>query len=134
MDDTVYAIALQADGRVLIGGAFSQVGAGMRQHLARLNVDGSLDTTFAADADGVVSALVVQDDGKPVLSGGFATIGGQARHHIARLNADGSVDAAFDPDADGDGISALVLQPMASCSWADSSARSADSRGIALRD
>src|SRR5262249_30559793 len=42
----VHAIAVQADGKVIIGGAFTQVNAVTHGHLARVNADGSLDATF----------------------------------------------------------------------------------------
>jgi len=43
---TVYALAVQSDGRILIGGDFTQVNTNNVGHIARLNVDGSVDLTF----------------------------------------------------------------------------------------
>ena len=45
-DGTVWAVAVQPDGKVLIGGDFNHVNGQPRNYLARLNTDGSLDTTF----------------------------------------------------------------------------------------
>jgi hypothetical protein len=46
----IFAIAVQADGKILIGGTFSAIGVGPgavpRHNLARLNPDGSVDATF----------------------------------------------------------------------------------------
>ena len=92
----VRAVALQADGKVLIGGTFTTVLGQPRTNLARINADGSLDTTLVADTDGLVGAIVVQPDGAIVVGGSFSHIGGQARNHIARLDATGTVDS-FDP-------------------------------------
>ncbi|MGD9579454.1 MAG: delta-60 repeat domain-containing protein, partial [Syntrophorhabdus sp.] len=42
----VYSIAVQPDGKVLVGGGFTTIGGGTRNYIARLNADGSLDTGF----------------------------------------------------------------------------------------
>lgn len=47
VNGTIKTIALQTDGKVLIGGLFTQVNGTTRSYLARLNVDGSLDGSFA---------------------------------------------------------------------------------------
>jgi uncharacterized delta-60 repeat protein len=45
-NNAVTAIAVQADDRLLVGGGFTQVGNKVRNHIARLNANGSLDLTF----------------------------------------------------------------------------------------
>ncbi|MEO8010246.1 MAG: delta-60 repeat domain-containing protein, partial [Dokdonella sp.] len=95
------AIALQVDGKMVIGGFFTEVAGQPRNRIARLNADGSLDTTYNADANSWVNTVAVQPDGKLVLGGNFTTLAGQPRNRIARLNADGSLDTAFNPDANG---------------------------------
>jgi uncharacterized delta-60 repeat protein len=83
----VYAIALQADGRIVIGGQFTEVGGVTRHHLARVNRNGTLDTTFDPDAGrwGIVRDLVIQPDGMILAAGDFTSIGGIPRRHIARI-------------------------------------------------
>ena len=66
-------------------------------HLARLNTDGSLDTSFTSAADYFVNTLAVQPDGKILVGGRFGTVAGQTRNNIARLNQDGSLDTSFNP-------------------------------------
>ncbi|MEG0923252.1 MAG: delta-60 repeat domain-containing protein, partial [Comamonas sp.] len=61
---TVNSVAVQPDGKVLVGGAFTQVGGQTRNRLARLNADGSLDASFNPDANGTVNSVAVQPDGK----------------------------------------------------------------------
>ena len=76
---TVWSIAVQSNGKVLIGGYFTTYNGTARGSIARLNSDGSLDTGFlatGAGADGVVLSVVVQSDGK-VLIGGWL-------HHLQR--------------------------------------------------
>ncbi len=81
----ILQIEVQPDGKVLIGGDFTTRGSIVRDDLARLNADGSVDATFNA---GVISvnAIKLQNDGK-ILVGGYDS--------LKRLNADGSVDATF---------------------------------------
>jgi uncharacterized delta-60 repeat protein len=94
----VYSLAVQADNRVLAGGWFKNVNGSARNHLVRLNADGSLDTSFDPNAgtDDVVRSLVVEKNGKIWIGGSFTKANGIVRGHIARLNTDGSLDTAFD--------------------------------------
>ncbi|MCP9493643.1 MAG: hypothetical protein MSG64_04215 [Pyrinomonadaceae bacterium MAG19_C2-C3] len=86
VNSSVLALALQPDGRVVIGGRFTSVGGQLRERLARLNSDGTLDTSFQNPAvNSTVSALALQPDGKVVIGGAFTTVGGQPRERVARL-------------------------------------------------
>ena len=68
---TVYSIAVQADGKVLIGGSFTTVLGVERNRIARLNADGTLDMDFNPNASGSVFSLAVQADGKVLIGGAF---------------------------------------------------------------
>src|SRR6185503_6622607 len=70
----VRAIAVQPDGRILIGGDFTIVNGSFRQRLARLNADGSTDFTFQANANGPVHAIAVQSNGRIVIGGAFSSV------------------------------------------------------------
>ncbi|MDO8541128.1 MAG: delta-60 repeat domain-containing protein [Opitutaceae bacterium] len=100
----VDALAFQADGRILVGGYFTRVlppgavSAIVRNRLARLTPDGSVDSSFEIDAGGRVLASAVQSDGKILIAGSFTNVGGATHNYFARLNADGSVDATYNPD------------------------------------
>ena len=109
----VHALAVQPDGKILVGGAFTSVGAQPRHGLARLNVDGSLDTSFADPGiDGDVLALALQADGKLLVGGTFQTVDGWSRRYLVRLDPDGGVDADFeDPAVSGGEVHALALLP-----------------------
>lgn len=113
-NDQVNCVALQSDGKVVIGGNFSKVNNVSRGRIARVNADGSLDTSFnpGTGADGSVAGVAVQTDGRVVVVGSFTTISGTSRNGIARLNADGSLDTTFDtPGTEKRQISAVVIQP-----------------------
>ncbi len=95
-DDTVWCLALQPDGKVVIGGWFTHLGGQALAGLARLNADGSADTAFNANlgfgVDGTVYAVAVQGGTKIVIGGEFQNVGIAQRTRIARLNSDGTVD------------------------------------------
>ena len=75
VNNIVYATAVQSDGKVIIGGAFTGVTGSGRNFVARLNSDGSLDATFNPNANNQVRAILVQSDGKILIGGQFTTVG-----------------------------------------------------------
>ena len=85
-DTNVEAFALQADGRVWVGGIFSTVDGRDARRIARLMPTGSLDVTFGPFpiAQAGVLAVVLQPDGNLIIGGNFF---GPAIGHpdIARL-------------------------------------------------
>lgn len=97
----VWAIAAQADGKVVIGGEFNAVNGVARRNVARLNADGTLDTTFdplysGTGPDGAVWSLRTLPGGKVQVGGAFTTWhGSSAGAKLVTLNADGSRDTAF---------------------------------------
>lgn len=95
-DGHITSVAFQLDGKIIIGGTFTSVGGAPRSKLARLNEDGSLDTTYQNDIVGSGHVyLATQLDGKIIVGGQFSSIGGVAKTRIARLNADGSLDSDY---------------------------------------
>ena len=111
----VYSIAVQSDGKIVIGGQFSHVDGSPYAGAARLNADGTRDATFAnpqIDGGGTaVNALAVQADGKVIIGGNFATVGGQTYGRVARLNADGTPDTGFENPTANSFASSIALQP-----------------------
>ena len=114
---TIQIVVLQSDGKILIGGAFTSLAPNggvsvTRNHIARLNPDGSLDTAFDPNANGTVFAIVLQADGKILVGGDFNganSIGGQARNFIARLDATTGAADSFDPSGD-DSVLTIAVQ------------------------
>jgi len=111
VEGTVYAVAIQPDGRIVLGGDFVRVAARARSGLARLNVDGSLDEAFAPQLSGQRSSAVrvarVLPDGRIFVGGNFQAVGAHQRGGVARLQANGDLDETFDPGAgveDGFGV------------------------------
>lgn len=110
----VYAIAKQQDGQIIVGGNFWLAGGLPRQHLARLNQDGTLDRFWSPAADGTVYAVAV--DGTNVFVGGsFHKVGALNRTNLAKLAIQGSDapdpgwDARMDDTFGLSGVSALAI-------------------------
>ncbi len=95
----VAAVAVQFDGKLVIGGSFTALGATTARRIARLNADGSLDSAFvtatgtAFNSD--VVSLGLQADGKIVVGGAFTTIGSTGANYLARLTSAGARDTSF---------------------------------------
>lgn len=96
-DFWVRTIAIQSDGKIVVGGAFTSYNGTPINRIARLNVDGTLDNTFnpGTGFNGLVYPITIQGDGKIVVGGNFTSFNGTARNYIARLNANGSLDSLF---------------------------------------
>lgn len=99
------SIALQPDGKVLIGGYFTSYNGTPRAYLARLLPNGLLDPTFDAAVNDPVLTIALQADGAMLIGGYFSMVEGSSRNRIARLTPDGELDADFDP---GTGANATV--------------------------
>jgi uncharacterized delta-60 repeat protein len=109
-NSVVFATAVQPDNKILIGGNFTTVLGVGRNHIARLNTDGTLDTAFNPNANDMVSSIAVQADGKILAGGFFTTIGGQTRALIARLDAATGLADSFNPNVAGFNIYSIVVQ------------------------
>jgi uncharacterized delta-60 repeat protein len=108
--EPIAAIAMQADGKILIGGFIFSL-PGISGNMARLNTDGTVDTAFNPNVNGFVRSIAVQADGKILVGGAFTNVGGQPRNRIARLDAaTGAVDVSFDPNANND-VYTIAVQP-----------------------
>jgi uncharacterized delta-60 repeat protein/uncharacterized repeat protein (TIGR01451 family) len=93
----VNSIAIQTNGKIIIGGDFATFNGISKNRLVRLNADGSIDSTFniGTGVDGGVSSIVIQADGKIIIGGNFTSFNGVSTNNIARINTDGSLDNTF---------------------------------------
>jgi uncharacterized delta-60 repeat protein len=91
------AVAVQADGKVIVVGNFTRFGdlVTPRNRIVRLNIDGSVDPTFTPSFDDRTLDVKIQSDGKIVVGGRFTTVNGATRAGIARINMNGQVDTSF---------------------------------------
>jgi len=92
----VFDIFVQPDGKIVIGGRYDIIMSNTyNAFVARLNPDGSVDTTFRAFEEDrkTVKAVALLPDGKILVAKN--PHGDETKGEIIRLNADGSIDAAF---------------------------------------
>ena len=106
--DVSHSVAVNADGKILVGGFSSQPSTFADFSVVRYNSNGSLDTSF--NGDGIVTtdiggywdqaySMAVQADGKIIMAG--MSSGNQSDlsdFALVRYNADGSLDNSFDGD------------------------------------
>lgn len=114
-DATIEAIAVQPDGKIIIGGRFNSFNTNSFARLVRLNPNGSMDSGFRTGTgfDKNVYAIELQSDQKIIVGGSFLSYNGTSQKRIARLNTDGSLDATFES---GTGFSkgevrCILIQP-----------------------
>jgi uncharacterized delta-60 repeat protein len=108
---TVTKLAVQANGKIIIAGDFSYVNGVARPNLARLNSDGTLDSTFnpGAGFNNTIEKILIQPDGKILVGGTFSIYNGTAVSSLVRLNPDGSLEITFNPDIVGT-VNSIDLQ------------------------
>jgi uncharacterized delta-60 repeat protein len=109
---TVHATLVTSTKAHLIAGSFSSVGGVARGNIAKLDQDGSIDSTFGtgAGANGPIYAMALDTSGRILIGGDFTTYDGIARNRIARLTASGALDFSFDPGSGFDGAVYTIAQ------------------------
>jgi uncharacterized delta-60 repeat protein len=99
------ALAVQPDGSLLVAGNFGRVNGTSRLRVARINTNGTLDSTFNPGTanPNPISALLLQPDGRILVGSGT----------VVRLNGDGSTDTSFTQAASvpSRSIRAIAMQP-----------------------
>lgn len=92
---------VQSDGKIILLGGFNVYGSVGRFNIARINADGTLDTTFNPGSGFSMpftpTAVKLQADGKIIVAGQFSMYNGTSRTNIVRINTDGSLDTTFTP-------------------------------------
>jgi uncharacterized delta-60 repeat protein len=99
-DGIIRNIKRQPDGKYVIGGGFTHYDGVLRNGVARLMQDGSLDPSFNsdvgfADPSDYVDQIELLEDGRILIAGRFSSFGGHASLNVARLFSDGTVDPSF---------------------------------------
>ncbi|TAH41164.1 MAG: T9SS type A sorting domain-containing protein [Bacteroidetes bacterium] len=111
---SIYSIALQSNGKVLVGGSFTSYDGVTRNRILRLENNGTLDNSYniGTGFNGQVYALALQSDGKIVAGGQFTNFNNTASNYISRLDTNGIFDNSF---ITGNGfntsVNDLLIQP-----------------------
>ncbi|MFT2011462.1 T9SS type A sorting domain-containing protein [Pontibacter sp. 13R65] len=114
-NSTITSIAVQPDGKIIIGGTFTSYNGVARNGVARLNADGSLDSSFdpGTSLNRHVQTLMLQGDGKVLLAGSFFNNNYSVSSNLSRLNPDGTTDTGFSTQVrsgSGSGIRSIAIQ------------------------
>jgi len=111
LSDEAYAVAIQSDGKILVGGVFTNFDTSLTRRLVRLNTDGTEDTAFttnlSASFNGDVYKITLQSDGKILVGGDFTNFNSNGVRRLVRLNTNGTEDAAFTANL-GTGFNGIV--------------------------
>ena len=93
----VNTIAVQTDGKLIIGGDFSSFNGVSANKIIRLNNDGTIDSNFSTGTgfNNIVKTIAIQSDGKILVGGTFTTYNGISKNRIVRLNNDGTIDNSY---------------------------------------
>ncbi len=93
----INTIALQTDGKIIIGGNFTSFNGNSSNYIARLNANGTFDNTFniGNGAFGLIRVVRIQTDGKILVGGDFQFFNGVTVGRVLRLNVDGTSDNTF---------------------------------------
>lgn len=104
-DKNVYAIALQSDNKLIVGGTFLSYGGASAKRILRLNSNGSLDSTFTSGlgfSNGEIRTILVQPDDRILLGGTFSgTYNGIAVKRMLRVLSSGVYDTTFSVNLNG---------------------------------
>ena len=92
-----YTAVTQSDGKYIVGGNSTTYSGSTINRVARLNTDGTVDTSFSvgSGANTVVSAVAMQPDGKILVGGQFGTFSGSSANRLVRVNSNGTRDLTF---------------------------------------
>lgn len=93
----INAVLVQPDDKIVIAGDFTTYNGVSKNRIARLNSDGSIDSTYqsGSGANAVINEAKWASSGKLYIAGGFASYNGTTRNRVCRLNSNGSLDAGF---------------------------------------
>ena len=119
-NNTVFSITIQPDDKILVGGNFTTYKGITSNRIIRLNIDGSIDTSFdigtgfnhTVSDSNAINEIAIQPDDKILVGGNFTTYKGITSNRIIRLNIDGSIDTSFDTGTGFNNYpSSITIQP-----------------------
>ncbi|MCF7835294.1 delta-60 repeat domain-containing protein, partial [Candidatus Gracilibacteria bacterium] len=98
-NNDVYAIYIQNNGEILVGGNFTSYKGSGCNYIVRLRSDGAIESTFYNSIgngfNGPVKTIDVQSDGKILVGGAFSQFNSSSYNNIVRLASDGHIDNTF---------------------------------------
>jgi hypothetical protein len=101
----IYDAHMQADGKIIVTGAFSSYNGESVNRIARINTDGTLDKSFSIGSgpNDLITSIQPYVNGQVLISGSFSTFNGKAVSKVAILNQNGGVEESFNTGVGADG-------------------------------
>jgi uncharacterized delta-60 repeat protein len=100
----VQTIAVQSNGRILIGGSFTSYNGDTCSNIAGLGGNGSIDTSFGeVTTDGMIRKIIIDTNNRIIIAGDFENVNGVPMRAIARIMEDGTLDNTFTSSIDAYG-------------------------------
>lgn len=115
-NNSVTAVAIQTDGKILVSGTFSFYNGTSRARFLRINSSGSLDTGFqpgqGIQSPDVINTIVIDNNGKIMIGGTFTSYNGSSlANRIARIETNGTLDGTFNTTGTINGrVFAIAIQ------------------------
>jgi uncharacterized delta-60 repeat protein len=99
-NDLVNSIDVQSDGKIIVGGLFTDYAGNTANRIARLTANGAYDNTFSIGTgfDAKVNKIKVLANDKILVAGDFTSYNGTAVEGLVILNADGTLNTDFNLD------------------------------------
>ena len=120
-NENVSALALQADGKILVGGDFETYNGVSANRIIRLNTDGSIDATFvygSGFSNGGVNSIKVDSSGAIMIGGSFSgTYNGTVVNRLVLLDSNGAINPTFDIGAGPSSATVYALADAPDGSW-----------------
>jgi len=112
-NQAVNGLAIQSDGKILLGGAFTSYNGTARNRIIRLETDGSIDGTFniGTGFNDTIWVITLQPDGKILVGGDFTSYSGAVESKIVRLNTNGTIDTTFNTPTINNSVFDIGVQP-----------------------
>jgi uncharacterized delta-60 repeat protein len=96
-NDQVHTLSIQADGKILVGGAFTSFNGSTARYIVRLNPNGTLDDSFSSGNhfNAPVLAIELQEDGQILVGGNFTAEQNTSAPYLFKLQANGETSTQF---------------------------------------
>ena len=113
-NNKVYTTHIQSDGKIIVGGSFTTFSGNVVNRLARLNKDGSYDSSFLTSigVNNIIYDIDLYNDGKAIVVGSFTKYDNVIASRIVKILPNGNLDASFSTGSGANSlIEKVIIQP-----------------------
>jgi uncharacterized delta-60 repeat protein len=111
LDAEAYTVTTQSDGKILVGGQFTDYDGNTVGRIVRLNTNGGIDVTFNTGTgfNSDVFDINVLPNGQILVGGLFSSYDGTAANALVRLNSNGTIDNTFYSPSDNPDVNSITV-------------------------